>query len=47
MSVTGLCQVCEAAQATHSCPRCGNAVCDDHWNDGAGACAACMQGRQQ
>ncbi|WP_176697290.1 hypothetical protein [Halorubrum sp. SD626R] len=47
MSVAGLCQVCEAAQARHGCPRCGRAVCDDHWNGPAGACAACLGGRQR
>ncbi|MFW5917514.1 MAG: zinc finger HIT domain-containing protein [Halorubrum sp.] len=47
MSVTGLCQICEAAPARYACPRCGRAVCEDHWNDGVGACTACVQGRQQ
>ncbi|MFC7325570.1 hypothetical protein ACFQMF_13390 [Halorubrum rutilum] len=47
MSVAGLCQVCEAAQARHACPRCGRGVCDDHWNGTVSACAACTRGRQQ
>ncbi|WP_152422899.1 hypothetical protein [Halorubrum kocurii] len=47
MSVTGLCQICEAAPARHGCPRCGRAVCDDHWSEAVGACTACAQGRQQ
>ncbi|SHH54297.1 hypothetical protein [Halobaculum gomorrense] len=41
MSVTGRCQICERAEATHSCPRCGTADCDDHWNDGHGVCDDC------
>ncbi|WP_144922952.1 zinc finger HIT domain-containing protein [Halorubrum salsamenti] len=47
MSVTGLCQVCEAAPARHTCPRCGRAVCEDHWRDAGEICTACAQGRQQ
>jgi hypothetical protein len=47
MSVAGLCQVCEAAQARHACPRCGRAVCDDHWDDAASACSVCVQGQRQ
>ncbi|MES3161418.1 MAG: hypothetical protein PPP55_07575 [Halorubrum sp.] len=44
MSVTGICQVCESAPAGHACRTCGRQVCDDHWNDGVGACAACARG---
>ncbi|WP_180271777.1 hypothetical protein [Halorubrum persicum] len=47
MSVTGICQICEAAPARHGCPRCGRAVCADHWNAAAGACTACAKGPQQ
>lgn len=47
MSVAGLCQICEAAMAEHSCRQCGRAVCDDHWNDGSGACMGCTQGPVQ
>ncbi|WP_176451172.1 MULTISPECIES: hypothetical protein [unclassified Halorubrum] len=47
MSVTGICQICEAAPARHGCPQCGRAVCEDHWSDDAGLCTACTQGRRQ
>jgi len=47
MSVTGLCHVCEAAPASHTCPRCGRAVCEDHWDDDADICTACAQGQTQ
>ncbi|WP_152418364.1 zinc finger HIT domain-containing protein [Halorubrum aidingense] len=47
MSVTGLCQICEAATARYTCGRCGRVVCGDHWNDAGGACTACLQGHQQ
>ena len=45
MSLTGLCQVCEAATAGHACDRCGRAVCDDHWDEAARACSGCAAGR--
>ncbi|ELZ49580.1 hypothetical protein C464_03861 [Halorubrum coriense DSM 10284] len=45
MSLTGLCQICEAATAEHVCDRCGRAVCDDHWDEAAGACSGCAAGR--
>jgi len=46
MSVTGLCQVCEDASATHTCPTCGRVVCLTHWDDAAGVCTECVGGRQ-
>ena len=44
MSVAGLCQVCENAQAEHACRTCGRQVCDDHWSDTVRACSACARG---
>jgi hypothetical protein len=44
MSVSGLCQVCEAARADHRCPNCGSLVCDDHYAADAGVCADCASG---
>ncbi|KZN25934.1 MULTISPECIES: hypothetical protein [unclassified Haladaptatus] len=41
MSVSGLCQICEAAEATHDCDRCGALVCDEHWNRSSGYCVEC------
>jgi len=41
MSVTGLCQVCEAAPARHQCPQCGQQVCVDHFDEETGLCQAC------
>jgi hypothetical protein len=38
MSVTGLCQICESAQANHSCPRCGRVVCETHYDPESGLC---------
>jgi len=41
MSVSGLCQVCEAAEATHDCDRCGKLVCSEHWDRDSGICVEC------
>ena len=41
MSVTGLCQVCESAEAVHQCPRCGTLVCEAHFDEAAGLCVTC------
>lgn len=44
MSVTGLCQVCEEAQAEHTCPTCGTAVCQAHYDPVSGRCESCAIG---
>jgi hypothetical protein len=41
MSLTGVCQVCESAEARHSCPQCGRAVCDDHYDRELAVCEVC------
>ena len=46
MSVTGLCQICEAAPARHTCSLCGRAVCATHWDAETGVCTECATGRQ-
>ncbi|MEF8757287.1 MAG: hypothetical protein V5A33_03515 [Halobacteriales archaeon] len=43
MSISGLCQICEGAEATHRCDRCGNFVCDDHFDAGTGYCSDCLR----
>ena len=42
MSLTGLCQVCEA-EADHTCDLCGAVVCDEHYRAEMGACVECAQ----
>lgn len=42
MSVTGLCQICEAAEAKHDCNRCGKLVCNDHWDRESSLCVECV-----
>ena len=44
MSVSGICQVCEAAEGKHTCKRCGSLVCNEHWDRTARACLACAEG---
>ncbi|MFC7071317.1 hypothetical protein [Halobaculum lipolyticum] len=44
MSRSGLCQVCERAEATASCDRCGALVCGDHYDRERGVCADCLAG---
>jgi len=41
MSVTGLCQICEAAEARFACERCGAVVCADHYDADLGYCQRC------
>ncbi|ERH12869.1 MAG: hypothetical protein J07HB67_01895 [halophilic archaeon J07HB67] len=41
MSVTGLCQICEAATAREACTTCGAAVCRDHYDETTGVCGTC------
>ena len=43
MSVTGLCQICEAAEARHRCEACGALVCTDHYEAGLGLCVRCAE----
>jgi len=47
MSVTTVCQVCEAATATHTCDACGAAVCAAHYDRETGLCSDCAAGMRQ
>ncbi|MGB9987581.1 hypothetical protein [Salarchaeum japonicum] len=51
MSVTGVCQVCESADARHACGQCGRVVCSDHYDRETGLCTECARqygdGRKQ
>lgn len=42
MSVAGLCQVCQTANAERRCDRCGTLVCPDHHDDQRGVCVECV-----
>ncbi|ADQ66601.1 hypothetical protein ELS19_11150 [Halogeometricum borinquense] len=41
MSLSGLCQVCESREATHTCVQCGTAACDDHFDRASNLCVRC------
>jgi hypothetical protein len=41
MSVSGLCQICESAEAKFSCDACGAVVCGDHYERDLGVCIQC------
>jgi hypothetical protein len=43
MSVSGLCQVCESAEAEFQCESCGALVCRSHYDRGAGLCVDCAR----
>ncbi|MFB6299002.1 MAG: hypothetical protein ABEH65_01940 [Halobacteriales archaeon] len=49
MSVSGLCQVCQTAEAIDRCESCGSLVCREHYEPGVGQCVECTRaggGRQ-
>ena len=43
MSVSGLCEICESAQANHRCERCGTLACAAHYDTGLGVCTECAE----
>ena len=43
MSVSGLCEICEAKTAEYACDRCGTLACEDHFDPTRGYCAECAQ----
>lgn len=43
MSVSGLCQVCEASEARFACAGCGKVVCADHYDRELGRCVDCAR----
>lgn len=43
MSVTGICQICESAEARFACDRCGRVVCETHYDRETGLCTECAR----
>ena len=43
MSVSGLCQVCESAEAEAQCLSCGALVCTNHCDRDTGVCTECAR----
>jgi hypothetical protein len=41
MSVSGLCEVCQRPDVDHTCDRCGQLVCDRHFDEETGVCVEC------
>jgi len=41
MSVSGLCGVCDRPELDHGCERCGQLVCDRHWDEALNVCVEC------
>jgi len=41
MGVSGLCQICQAREATARCDRCGTFACGQHYDESMGYCADC------
>ncbi|ARS88490.1 zinc finger HIT domain-containing protein [Natrarchaeobaculum aegyptiacum] len=42
MSVSGLCQICEARPAEYRCDACGTLACEMHFERERGLCADCV-----
>lgn len=43
MSVSGVCQICESAEAEYSCNECGAFVCGKHYEREMGICVQCAE----
>lgn len=41
MSVSSPCEICGTADVRHTCDRCGQLVCDDHFEESIGFCVEC------
>jgi hypothetical protein len=42
MSVSEVCQICEAAQADLTCGQCGRLACERHFDAEADKCVECL-----
>jgi hypothetical protein len=42
MSVSGLCEICQRPEVDHTCDRCGNLVCDRHFDARREICSECV-----
>lgn len=41
MSVSSPCEICQRAAVEHTCDRCGQLVCEDHFDAELGFCVEC------
>jgi hypothetical protein len=42
MSVSGICEVCGVGEVHHTCSRCAQLVCDEHFDTETGLCIECL-----
>lgn len=42
MSVSGICEVCGVGEVRHTCSRCAQLVCDEHFDTETGLCVECL-----
>lgn len=42
MSVSGSCEICVTGAVAHTCGRCAQLVCDEHFDDATGLCVECV-----
>jgi len=42
MSVSGLCELCQQPEVEQRCDRCGQLVCDRHFEEASGVCTECV-----
>jgi hypothetical protein len=42
MSVSGICEICAAGEVEHTCSRCAQLVCDEHFDEETGLCVECV-----
>lgn len=42
MSVSSPCEICHRADVSHTCDRCGQLVCQEHFEEDLGLCVECV-----
>lgn len=42
MSVSGNCEICVTGEVSHTCSRCAQMVCDEHFDEETGLCVECL-----
>lgn len=42
MSVSGSCEICVTGEVRHTCTRCAQLVCEEHFDDETGLCVECL-----
>ena len=42
VSVSSPCEICLQAEVDHTCDRCGQLVCSDHYDEEIGYCVECV-----